>query len=331
MPFHLIKGAFHVKDYAPDGDTIRFDPDDETMLSRLDGPLAEFNGRRHIPLRLESIDTLETHFYGLKQPPPLADDATDFLLEAVGIRNVVWSNERRSVKSADDGVRGHIMARSTDKYRRVIAFVFPGEADDEDGAEIFLDADRLSESANFRLAGSGMAYPTYYWGLFADLRDAVTVAANAARGAGRGIYAVDKTNEGFDVSSLSTVTDDIVMMPKLFRRLATYIEETGGVDGFKDALEASAEPVLDLRDNNFTHFDTFVEQDGSALRLTRRAEELVFDPMPQRIETDFNALLTAAANTEVETQVAEQARSGGVSPASEESRAFSRRVAKLRR
>jgi endonuclease YncB( thermonuclease family) len=331
MPFHLFKGTFHVKDYSPDGDTIRFDPDDESLLSRLDGPPAKFNARRHIPLRLEGIDTLETHFAGLKQPPPLADDATDFLLNTVGITNVVWSNERRSVRSADDGVRGHIMARGTDKYKRVIAFAFPDEADDADGAEIFLDADRLTASANFKLAESGMAYPTYYWGLFADLRDALTEAADAARAARRGVYAVDKTNEGFEVSALSTVTDEVVMMPKLFRRLATYIEDTGGVAGFKQALEASAEPVLDLRENNFTHFDTFVEQQGSALKLTRRPEEFVFDPMPQRIETDFNALLAAAANTEVRPQEASEFRSANVTQNSEETKAFSRRVDSLRR
>ena len=42
--------------------------------------------------------------------------------------------------------------------------------------------------------------------------------------------------------------------------------------------------MLELPDANFTHFDTFVEQQpgSSSLRLTVSPENLVFDPMPAR-------------------------------------------------
>jgi hypothetical protein len=63
--------------------------------------------------------------------------------------------------------------------------------------------------------------------------------------------------------------------------------------GFKNKLEQSREPVLDLREANFTHFDTFVEQDEGSdrLRLTRRPEELVFDEMPTRPSSHFSFLM----------------------------------------
>lgn len=329
MPFHLIKGTFHVTNYSPDGDTIRFQPDNEANIARLSGVSAKFNARRHVSLRLEGIDTLETHFSGLKQPPPLADDATDFLLDMVGITNVVWSHERRNIASADDGVRGHIMARSTDKFGRIIAFAFAGNVGEEDGAEVFLDQNRLSESVNSKLASEGFAYPTFYWGLFADLRDALTETVAAARDAGKGVYAVDQTISGVEIASLKTITDEAVILPKLFRRLSAYIKETGGVAGFKVAMEASEEPVLDLRENNFTHFDTFIVEEDSVIRLTRRPEEFVFDPMPERIGSDFPALLATAANVKEASSTKAMAVGPAESMGGDNAYKFHQRVEKL--
>lgn len=296
MPFHIIKGSFFAENYSPDGDTIRFKPDNEAKLSLLSGPPANVNFRGHVSIRFEGIDALETHYGALKQPPPFADQATDFVLSALGISDVQWSHERRSIVSADDGKPGYILARATDRYNRVIAFVFGGVSDANDGDSIFLEPAQLSASVNYLLASHGLAFATYYWGLFADLRSAITEAVGHARSQSSGIHSVDRTNDGAEISSLKSITDDFVIMPKLFRRLTTYIEEKGKVSGFKAALEASAEPVFDLRDQNFTHFDTFVEESGNSIRLTRSPEELVFDPMPQRIATDFPALLRSAAN-----------------------------------
>jgi len=31
MPFVVIQGTFHVKDYAPDGDSVRFKADDQDL------------------------------------------------------------------------------------------------------------------------------------------------------------------------------------------------------------------------------------------------------------------------------------------------------------
>mgnify|MGYP001088064252 CR=1 FL=1 len=62
MPFTLIKGMFHVQNYSPDGDSIRFRPQNAQLVRHLDGPPAKFNGRGHVQLRLEAIDALETHY-----------------------------------------------------------------------------------------------------------------------------------------------------------------------------------------------------------------------------------------------------------------------------
>jgi hypothetical protein len=51
--------------------------------------------------------------------------------------------------------------------------------------------------------------------------------------------------------------------------------------------------VLDLTNSNFTHFDTFIEQeeDSTKIRLTKYPEQLVFDEMPARPSNAFSAIM----------------------------------------
>jgi hypothetical protein len=62
MPFTLIKGTFHVVGYQPDGDSIRFQADQRENWGLLKGSAVKLNARGHAQLRLEAIDTLETHY-----------------------------------------------------------------------------------------------------------------------------------------------------------------------------------------------------------------------------------------------------------------------------
>ncbi len=64
MSFNLIKGTFHVVGYSPDGDSIRFQANDRNKWNLLEGPPVQPNARGHVQLRIEAIDTLETHYLG---------------------------------------------------------------------------------------------------------------------------------------------------------------------------------------------------------------------------------------------------------------------------
>jgi hypothetical protein len=223
----------------------------------------------------------------------LARSARDRLLEFVGIADVTWDSAENTVLSADDGTPGYILSRTVEKNGRPVAFMFAGNAPEADGTDVFLDAARLRESYNYAALAEGLAYPTYYKGLFADLRNALTDAVGEARNRALGVFEMDRTTEGFDAASLSSITRDNVILPKLFRRLSEYMVNFGTAEGFKDKMRQSAEPVLDLRDMNFTHFDTFIVQAAgdTEIRLTRAPEELVFDEMPTRPTNAFSALM----------------------------------------
>ena len=139
------------------------------------------NARGHAQLRLEAIDTLETHYAGQHQPLPLGLKALNHLLQGLGITAVQTDAALASVVSAQGEAEGYILARATDKYQRPIAFVFAGASAEADGASVYLTPQRLTESINCKALQAGLAYPTYYQGLFPDLRTACTAATRHAR------------------------------------------------------------------------------------------------------------------------------------------------------
>jgi hypothetical protein len=276
MPFTLIKGTFHVVGYSPDGDSIRFMANDADNWRLLAGPAVQRNARGHAQLRIEAIDTLETHFNQHHQPPKFANAALDLLLKELGIKNVKFNAARTQVVSAKDGTPGYILSRKVEQNRRPVSFVFAGNAAEDDGATVFLQPNRVVQSVNYKSVEAGLAYPTYYSGLFPDLRNKFTTAVKKARTDRKGFWPKDKTNVGFDVPNLTAVTDTHVILPKLFRRIASFIGNGGSIQGFKEFLAANPDPVVSLRNGHFTNLDTFIEQTGACVRLTIEPENLVF-------------------------------------------------------
>lgn len=282
MGFHLIKGTFHVKGYAPDGDSVKFRADDLANWNLLGpGPL-NINSKKHVQLRLEAIDTLETHFPApggeVSQPLHLANAATDFFLHELNITGVQWNADHRRIIEANDGTPGFILSREKERNGRPVSFVFAGTTDHADGSEVFLTVDMMKESINYKSIAAGQAFPTYYEGLFADLRDALSGAAKAARAQWLGVYQADRTNTGVRVDSLNAITEEHIVLPKLFRRLAEFIagDPTPDMNLFLEWLEMKSERVLVLRNANFTHFDDLIEVDDLVMRLTELPEDMVF-------------------------------------------------------
>ncbi|MBL6082275.1 hypothetical protein JMJ56_30320 [Belnapia sp. T18] len=303
MPFVVIRGHFHAQGYSPDGDSLRFAPEQPDLLQRLGGFRIRVNARGHVQLRMEGIDTLETHYAGpggvRHQPRTWADAARMKLLDFAGITDVEWDVAGNTVLAAQDGTPGYILSRTIEKNGRPVAFVYAGTSPEADGVEVFLDPDRLQQSYNQLALRTGLAYPTFYTGLFRDLRDVMAEASTDARAAGIGLWPLDATSSGFDATSLAVITNQVCLLPKLFRRLSDYMVSTGSAVGFKPRLSQAPEPVLDLVEQNFTHWDTFVEQaeGGTQIRLTRLPEQLVFDEMQNQPANRFTAVMEGEAVT----------------------------------
>ncbi|HEX7445694.1 MAG TPA: hypothetical protein VF300_04825 [Methanothrix sp.] len=276
MTFVLIKGTFHVQGYSLNGDSIRFRADDPVNWKKLSGPPVALNALGHANLRMEAVDALETHYQGFHQPLRLARPAVRYLLSSLGIHDVVWDDTKSRAIKAEDETKGYIMARSTESFRRPVAFVFAGESEEKDGSEIKLNESILNKSLNYGLIVRGLAYPMYYSGLSSGLRHPLTYASVRAREEERGIWPYDLTTKGFSTANLGTITNEVAILPKLFRRIVDYMGEGGSIDGFIDHLRNGCDPLVKVAQVQFTQLDTIVEVKGDRVKLTESPENLIF-------------------------------------------------------
>ncbi|MBW4509532.1 MAG: thermonuclease family protein [Scytonematopsis contorta HA4267-MV1] len=285
MGMTLLQGSFRIIKSAPDGDSIRFYAKNTNIWKKLPTPVRP-NATGGVQLRLDSIDALETHFQARvgslgtqHQPLKFAHAAGDELLKYLGFKNFTRNKNEVITKAEPEEVPGFILTRFADQYGRGVAFVFKGKSEKEDGSDVYLDEALLKKSANYHLLETGLVYPTFYSKLFPDLRKVLTAASQKARKDKKGLWELDKTNEGFNLENVETITDDVVILPKLFRRLISYLAINDGsasLKGFPAYLESNNDKVIILPDGHVTGFDYVVEVNEQNIKLKELPENLVF-------------------------------------------------------
>jgi hypothetical protein len=297
MPrYTLITGEYHIfypdiprNGPQPDGDTVSFRPDDPLLIEALprQGRPPNFNRRGIIPIRFEGIDALETHFKQSHQHLELANAARDWLLAAIGFTGVkFWEDLPNNVEAVDvNPLRGHILASGLDSNGRVLAFAYGGDSDIEDGTPVFLDTERMMASLNVALLRANLVYATFYTSLPVSLLGPLREAARAARTSGAEIWASESLNTDLatEVTDIPAL-EELVMWPKLFRRLIDYFAAGNTTLASFDAW-LRADPIH--RDDRLLlpngelgnmHDVISVDPDNNAMRLNYNPEELVILP-----------------------------------------------------
>ncbi|MER5726949.1 nuclease [Streptomyces sp. NPDC002138] len=290
MPMLLIKGAYAIVGTSPDGDTVHFRADTPAEWDFVCGPhRVKRNSEGRAKLRLEGIDTLETHFTShgpeVSQPPPIPAQARKALLDWVGFTDVQWGADGTVASTVPASVPGFVLTRGADPDNRCIAFAGLGTHPAASGTHVNVDAALLRTTLNYQQISSGLAYPMYYQTLFHDLRDELTAAVQQAKAApAKGVWAVDQTLTGASVTGMSSITDTgptaggAVIYPKLFRRLVEYLNlGDANVAGFPAFLDQKADKFMVLSTGQFTTgLDAVVEVSGTTVKMTRPPEDLVF-------------------------------------------------------
>jgi endonuclease YncB( thermonuclease family) len=283
MPMLLIKGTYKVIGARPDGDSVRFYPDDPHQWDLLRGRRVRRNKSGGAQLRLDGIDALETHYRPrggpeLHQPAPFAQHAADETLTWLHFKNVRRDEEGTVKEATPAEVRGYVLTRTADVYGRCVALAGRGETP---GTWIKVDVPLLKKTLNHHQLRQGLAYPTFYRMLYVDLREEMAEAAKAARTAGKGLWPKDETESGAKLDGLETLTDSSVLMPKLFRRLADYLVLGDGdpsLAGFPDYLEQRDDRLFVLANGQSTGFDTVVDvTNGRTVRMNQPPEGIVFE------------------------------------------------------
>ncbi|XXX80306.1 thermonuclease family protein [Sorangium sp. So ce134] len=289
MTSKLIRGQFVILGKEPDGDSIRFVPDDASLFE----DLYRYHRMRFnqndgsIQLRLEGIDTPETH-YSPRYAQPLGEAARDALLETLGFKLplIEWSGQK-VVGDRNDPVRGAIITEGADANGRPISYVFREDAAVlaplSDGAELTPSAETVEHSANYAMVTSGHAYSTLYTSMPKRLRRYFRKAAAQARQDVKGVWAVDST-EQFWLSEIEDVTvpNGALILPKLFRRSVDYIksEFDGTLEEWLRARDSGPRPENDLVLLESIGFETslseIVETVNGYVRLKHDFLDVVF-------------------------------------------------------
>ncbi|MFK0019848.1 nuclease [Streptomyces sp. NPDC090798] len=286
MTMLLIKGSFQVKGTQPDGDTIHFTPDapGEWDLLRSGGHAVKHDVLGRATLRLDAIDALETH-YGAKrvhQPLRFAHAARDELMAWLGFTNVQQGPDETVTAATPDAVPGSVLTSGADVHGRCVALVGRGTDRSISGVDVAVDVDMLRSTANHHLLTAGLVYPTFYRGLLPSLRTELTAATLQARTApGQGLWPSDATTSGAKVTALSSLTDDVVILPKLFRRLVDYLklDDNPSLTCFPAYLAGVQDHFTILSTGQrCAGLHSVVEiSNGQTLRMTQPPEDLVFD------------------------------------------------------
>ena len=111
MAMFLIAGSFRITGAKPDGDSIRFTPNEPAKWDLITGPnRVKRNASGAAQLRLDAIDALETHYGSPRthQPLDFAHAAAAELLDWLGFSNVVRGQDETVTSSSPDMVAGFI-------------------------------------------------------------------------------------------------------------------------------------------------------------------------------------------------------------------------------
>jgi Lamin Tail Domain len=256
---------------------------------RISGRAPDLNGRG-ISVRLEAIDTLETHFNETHQELLGANAARDALLEHLGFTGVTfWPDLPNKVQAADqDRVHGHVLSTGIDANGRMIGFVYSGDSAGLDGSSVWVDETLVERSVNALLLRRRS-------GISGFLRDADGVAAMASRRLSRaaraaklpiGLWPRSTADPDGPAAVVSIDSlEQLVVWPKLFRRIVPCL--AGGAPDF-DGFDAwlRADPVhrddrlflLGLQEDGNIH--EVVRAAGDEIQLTAWPEDFIIAPDP---------------------------------------------------
>lgn len=280
MPqFKIIKGAFHVKGYQPDGDSIRFEAEDPSRWDAFQWESVSKKKAAKKQLRIEAIDALETHYEGYSQPRPFALAALERLLKLLGIENIQYSLNVTVIVKADDAQPGFIAVSGLDRYDRPISILFPASAKLTDGSLLTADRLPLEKSVNYILAREGLVYPTFYTSTDKIVAEKIRKAVRLARREARGLWAIDRTSD-LVLWDTRTIQEDVTILPKLFRRLVEFCDSHAD---FADlpAWMARQKDNLQLWDDpaprSLASLMTF-DVSGRRMSLPTPVEDILFAP-----------------------------------------------------
>ncbi|MET8541220.1 thermonuclease family protein [Kitasatospora sp. NPDC004799] len=285
MTMLLVQGSYQVLNFQPDGDTVAFKPTNPKAFDELDGCPVKLDSKNIVRLRLEAIDALETHYSrtgpAVHQPLEFAHKAAEELLSFLGFTGVRHNGETVTAATPKEAP-GFILTQGADKFGRCVALIGAGAPPAADGTQVNVDVALLRTTANHHMLATGLAYPTFYKKFLPELRAEMAAVAQQARTSGLGLWPSDVTTapDGAVITGLPSLTGDVVILPKLFRRLVDHFNLVEpSLNGFPTFLAGGGdELVIEPAGTPELSLKPLVEivNGGTAVRMTTSPEDIVF-------------------------------------------------------
>ncbi|CEI67870.1 hypothetical protein FVEN_g7846 [Fusarium venenatum] len=290
--FKLLHGKFIIANrMQPDGDTIRFKPDNAGFVEELrrGSPGSSINDKG-VNIRLEAVDALEKN-----QELMGATAARDELLHMLGFTGVRYTGDPPFfISSGDQEVIGHVSSNGFDSFgTRLVGFVYKGDGSvhGSDGSDISLDEGLVNESVNTALLSEGYVFPAFYDTLPENIREHLATKSKAARRANKGAWPRSK---GFPGDPLILETPilaslrEAVLWPKLYRRLESYLKSGRHktLDGFSEWLQEDPQSrddgILLIQSNppESVRLHDVVEASGNSVELKFWPEDFIVQGHP---------------------------------------------------
>ncbi len=279
-PFQAIRGKVVLIGKAPDGDSVRFDPDDARRLRSLDG--FEEGGVSEdgtVQLRLEGIDAPERSYQGEAQPR--AEPARDRLLDRLGFEDVAFDAEGTVTRARPETRPATVLSRAFDPTGRPIAYLLTPDDDPPPEGELEdVDAALLRRSVNARLLERSLAYLLLYDSTPPANRATLRAIAARAREGGKGVWAADATASVALADQASIGPEGALVFPKLFRRATDYLRDEfeGSFPEWLRQARSGTGPEDDevLLDGRRTRLSALVRQQGRRVTVEADLLDLVF-------------------------------------------------------
>lgn len=221
--FRAIKGNFVLQGFKPDGDSVHFIADQPAHFAGL--------YREHISrmtdggyqLRLEGIDTPETHYGAASQPQ--GDAARDHLIGLLGVTGIE-RKEQLITSCVPKAIPGFILTEGFDPHGRPISYALLAQDAGQlvDGMELKVDAELLARTLNARMLRDGYAYPLLYTSTPAEHQAYFRSLAQSAKAERLGIWPADQTAE-FRLACAEDLhpPTGALIFPKFFRRSVDFL------------------------------------------------------------------------------------------------------------
>jgi endonuclease YncB( thermonuclease family) len=275
--YKVIAGTFHIKGFQPDGDSIRFQANNQANWDFFTWETAVAKATKKKQLRVEAIDALETHYEGYHQPRAFALAALESMLDLLQITSVTYSLGLTQIVAANDGKPGFIASANTDPFGRAISYVFPKTAPLTDGAVMDSTELPVEDSVNFQLAREGLVYPTFYTTTDRLIAEKIRAVVARARVTKRGIWSIDRTPD-FMLLDIRTLQEDNLIMPKLFRRLVGFYENYAEFSQLPEYMKKQRDNLVLWDGTKKKSLADLMTFEGRRLRMATPVEDILFQP-----------------------------------------------------